>query len=259
MFELLVVDRRVGHHLILRPVVDLQFALNKLDDRRVPAGIRERQMPGSRLSAQQQRHDLEARVVRPRDGLGDGREVVQEVLQADRQAESGPLQVACAVVCLGQVEAVTGEPRFVDAIACDFAVHRGHDAAVARGPLQGLAVGHARSTHPARQSPDVGPRVFEPIHAPADKHGAFAGSSLTRPQDACAHVLSFLLGRCHSLASVKLDVREPRPTSIPVGAGPNPPGPVGHWQREARRVDGGGQGMAALRGRSVRGSLSGTI
>ena len=79
--ELLVVGRRVGHHLVLPAVVDDQLALDVLEDGRVAGRVGDGEMDRPLHAVRGDDRDrAEGFLAHLDDGLVDGREIVEHVL-----------------------------------------------------------------------------------------------------------------------------------------------------------------------------------
>ena len=86
--QLFIVSRVVGHDGVLTAVVDHGFAARELDDRRVPAGVFEREMNGGLPPVCLHHHRLEC--VHQGQRIGDGACLVEQILAEQSHLDSRP-------------------------------------------------------------------------------------------------------------------------------------------------------------------------
>ena len=160
------------------------MAVDVLDDRRVAGGVVEREMDRRGIAAGGIGHldHLDVGLRDPRDRVGHGREVVQEVLQPRGLTEGRTRLVEVAIGGLGQPQDVPGESGLVDAVDGDDVEGGGDHAAVLRRPGE-FTLDPVVAGHPAGVLPQVRHQILVEVHVAADQDGTVC----VWPDHPCTH------------------------------------------------------------------------
>jgi len=176
--QLLVVEGRIGHHLILAAVVNHQPAVDVFEDGAVARRIGDGQMQ-ARLNAVRKvgRVDAEFLLREFGDRLVHRGEIVEYVLRPDAQSHGGPRVARPLVNRFGQEEQVGDQPGLVHAVGDADVVARGRKGAVFRRPEDGVVRIGSAAGGAAREDIEVGQRVFAPVHG-ASRDGHAVGTEI---------------------------------------------------------------------------------
>ena len=170
--ELPVVERRIGHHLVLTAVMHRQAAVDILEDGAVARRIGDGQMQ-ARLHAVRKvgRVDAEFLLREFGDRLVHRGEIVEYVLRPDAQPHDRARVARAFVDRFGQEQQVGDQPGLVHAVGDADVVAGSRQGAVFRGPEHRVVCVRPAPRRTARKDVKVGERILAPVHGtPGDCH-----------------------------------------------------------------------------------------
>ena len=170
--ELPVVERRIGHHLVLTAVVHRQAAVDILEDGAVARGVGDGQVQ-ARLDTVREVGGVDAELLlrKLRNGFVDRGEIIQHILRPDAQPHDRARVARAFVDRFGQEQQVGDQPGLVHAVGDADVVAGSRQGAVFRGPEHRVVCVRPAPRRTARKDVKVGERILAPVHGtPGDGH-----------------------------------------------------------------------------------------
>ena len=170
--QLLVEDRRIGHHRILRAVMDHQLALDIFEDGAVTRCVRDCEVERAEpfLAGNIVGNDDEAFLAQCVDRLLHRGEIVEHILGPDGDAHARLLAIEMRIFGFDQPQEIGGQPRLVHAVRGGNVVAGGDHAAIARRPFDRIGASLPTARDAARKDPEVGADIDLPVHRPGGDH-----------------------------------------------------------------------------------------